>query len=139
MTKGINRCNLLRIVPRGIRANLEHWRGELEVGDVIRTELAGGNRQAGVDAVRSGMSADGIALVVVANSANDRPTDQGIGMAPRDWNRIDAECLCGWRSVVNNGECENMHYIMDDQEDGPKEQLPGCNCGRTILPCTSHE
>ena len=96
MTKGIDRCNLLGIVPGGIGTNLEHRRGELEVGDVVRTELAGGNGQAGVDAVRSGVGADGIALVVMANGANDRTTDQGIGMAPRDWNRIDAECLCGW-------------------------------------------
>ena len=96
MTKGIDRGNLLGIVPGGIGANLEHRRGELEVGHVARTELAGGNGQAGVNAVRSRMSADGIALVVMTYSANDRTTDQRIGMAPRDWNRIDAECLCGW-------------------------------------------
>ena len=98
VTEGINGRNLLGIVPRGIRTNIKNWRGQLQVGHVRGIQLAGRHSQAGVDAVRARVSADGIALIEMTDGANDRPTHQGIRMPPRDWNGVDAECLRG----VNN-------------------------------------
>ena len=103
VAEGINGRNLLGIVPRGIRANLKNWRGQLQVGHVRGIQLAGRHGQAGVDAVRARVSADGIALIEMTDGTNDRPAHQGIRMPPRDWNGIDAECLRGVNIIQGIG------------------------------------
>jgi len=65
--------------------------GKLEIGHIIRRKLTGGQSQTAVDAVRTGVGTNGIALVEVADGADHRPAYQGVGMGPGDWDGIDAE------------------------------------------------
>lgn len=83
--------NFLGIRPGRVGPNLEDGRRQSQIGHVVGIEFFGRHRQAGIDAITPLMRSNGIALGGVSDGANDGRTDDRIGMAPRDWNGIDAK------------------------------------------------
>jgi hypothetical protein len=83
--------HFLGITPGRVGTNLEDWRREFKVGQIVRIQLSRRNRQARVHAVRSLMRPDGVALRRVAHGANDGAADGWIRVAPFDGDRVDAE------------------------------------------------
>ena len=73
----------------------EHRTRQLQIRHVVRIQLARRHGQARVDAVAPAVGPDGVALAGVADGADDRTPDEGVGVAPADWNGIDALFLQG--------------------------------------------
>jgi hypothetical protein len=84
-------ADLVRLRPGGMGANLEDGGRQRQVGDVVRIQLPGGQRQTRVHAVRSLVSADCVPLRRVPDGANDRTAHTRVRMTPANWDRIDAE------------------------------------------------
>lgn len=74
-----------------MRANVEYRRCELQIRNVVGVQFAGCHREAGVDAVRAGVGADGVALGGVADGADYGAADEGVGVTPGDGYGVYAE------------------------------------------------
>mmetsp|Transcript_49186 Transcript_49186/g.148038 ORF Transcript_49186/g.148038 Transcript_49186/m.148038 type:complete len:305 (+) Transcript_49186:829-1743(+) len=91
MPEGVDGTDLLGIGPCLVRSDFDYGRSQFQIGHVFGIQLPGSNRKASVNTVRAGVRPDGITLGHVADGTNDRSTNHGVGMSPRNWNRVDTK------------------------------------------------
>ena len=110
---------------------------ELELWHIFRAKFTCRNCETRINAVRAGVSSDGIPLVVVPDGADDGAPDQGVWMAPGDWNRVHPEssAVGGEVYVINIGDLRDGNPVFILQEGGGRGLLllrgRGCHVPRS--------